>query len=192
MYVDHLFGRLARIRIGNVGLEDPYDFQFHHKPEVYMKQHPSISHLYITEDGLVFSTKSNKFLSVCKTKTGYLGFATRLFGRKSPCQFLRVHRLVADVYVNNPDNKPFVNHLDGNKENNHFSNLEWVSAKENVQHAYLLGLSCGKAKYDNAQCSVSPDIVDRAKQLRSMGWSFRAIAKELNTVHSRVQAWVTW
>lgn len=70
-------------------------------------------------------------------KDGYYGVCLK-DGRTSKNVY--IHRLVASAFVPNPDNKPQVNHKNGNKLDNRAENLEWVTVKENVNHAWETGL----------------------------------------------------
>lgn len=96
----------------------------------------------ITENGILVSRRTKKILSQSITPSGYLTHATRIGSRKSKTVVFRLHRLVCDAFCENPLNKPFVNHKDGVKTNNHYTNLEWVTSKENTDHAIATGL-CG-------------------------------------------------
>ena len=73
-----------------------------------------------------------------RNSKGYL--VTDLYSNGTRKTF-RVHRLVAEEFIPNPYNKPEVNHIDGNKNNNNYSNLEWVTKKENCRHAWDNGLA---------------------------------------------------
>ena len=82
----------------------------------------------ITEKGEVWSYRSNKFLKPEKTKTGYMRIELNINGKSSR---YFIHRLVAETYIENPNNLSCVNHKDENKENNHKDNLEWCDYKYN-------------------------------------------------------------
>jgi len=81
-----------------------------------------------------------------------------------------IHCLVAKYFVPNYENKPQVNHKDGNKLNNCADNLEWVTNYENRQHAVNHGLHTRK---------VTPDILSKIKELSLTGLSNNKIATEL-------------
>ena len=93
----------------------------------------------ITRDGKVISLKHNKEREIKGyiDKDGYRRVLLHIDGKRR--KFF-VHRLVAQQYIENPENKPQVNHKDGNKLNNNVENLEWVTNKENIRHAELKGL----------------------------------------------------
>lgn len=84
-----------------------------------------------------------KLLKVTKDKNGYMRVSTSVGGEK---RTWKVHRLVATSFLDNPDDLPCVNHKDGNKNNNHVDNLEWVSYSENTQHAVDTGLLVHRTK----------------------------------------------
>lgn len=93
----------------------------------------------ITKEGKVISLKHKNEIELKGEidKDGYRRVLIYVEGKRK--KFF-VHRLVAEQYIPNPENKPQVNHKDGNKLNNHYSNLEWVTNKENIVHAEKLGL----------------------------------------------------
>ncbi len=93
----------------------------------------------IDEFGNVYSKpRAGTKGGLVKPMTSKTGYYTVMLG--SDRRPVKVHRLVAQTYVPNPEGKPFVNHIDGNKLNNHVSNLEWCTSKENILHAHLNGL----------------------------------------------------
>lgn len=85
-------------------------------------------------------------LKPSKDKDGYLFVGLRVKGKTIP---KKVHRLIAESYIPNPDNKPCVNHKDLNRANNNVSNLEWCTHKENTNHSFQNG--GGKRKLNITQ-----------------------------------------
>lgn len=90
----------------------------------------------ITSWGRVYSIESGRFLRNEKTQKGYCRVV--LVAENGKKAHFRVHRLVAEAFIPNPDNKPQVNHIDGNKLNNSITNLEWVTNQENYEHYVAL------------------------------------------------------
>lgn len=97
-------------------------------------------HFQVSNFGRIYSKRTNKILSQGTSKTGYAVLSTRIGGRNGICKCFKVHVLVARAFIPNPQNKPIVNHKDGNKLNNNDNNLEWATYSENTKHAYENGL----------------------------------------------------
>lgn len=76
---------------------------------------------------------------------------------------LAIHRAVASAFIDNPENKPMVNHIDGNKLNNSASNLEWCTESENKQHAFKLGLMVGQTHWKGKKFS-------NTSKYHNVGW----------------------
>jgi hypothetical protein len=87
----------------------------------------------VSSHGRLMNNKNKMFLG----NTGEQGYVRVSVNEK----LYRMHILVAQAFHENPNNKPHVNHKDGNRSNNHVDNLEWCTHSENMQHAYDTGLN---------------------------------------------------
>lgn len=136
----------------------------------------------IQEDGRIWSTKTNRFLKYSLGKTGYYHTILRING-KSKC--FDVHRLVAIKFCKNDHNFSQVNHIDGNKLNNHFLNLEWCTGSYNMKHSFALGLHTANTpwfgkygKYHNRSIQVNEYNIDG--RLNKTYGSLSEVAREHN------------
>lgn len=113
----------------------------------------------VSNFGRVYSKRTSKILKQTISKTGYYIFSTRLGGRKGKSICFKVHRLVAQAFILNPDGKPYVNHKDANKLNNTLENLEWCTHMENVIHAVANDLLRPLKMEENPHSKLTVDLV---------------------------------
>lgn len=124
----------------------------------------------ILEDGTVIGKRGWE-MKPQDNKKGYLIIGLRVDGK---CIMKAIHRLVAEVHIPNPLNKPEVDHIDGNRQNNHISNLRWVTKSENNQHSYNLGNKISKGEM-NGRCQTTEEEVMEICKYISEGISSAAI-----------------
>jgi hypothetical protein len=154
-----------------------------------MKDVPGYEGLYkVTEDGEVWSCKASKnnpsgrWLTRSKISGGYWGVS--LYKYPGPSRCYGVHRIVAWAYVANLHNKPYVNHIDYNKTNNHYSNLEWVTPSENVLWSAKIGSQSRKGS-TNGHYKYPAEVVKEAVNMRKNGSTRKEIQKKLG-----ISSWV--
>ena len=132
--------------------------------------------------------QKEKLLSLTNTSTGYKKVELVKDGKRKG---FKVHRLVAQAFIPNPDEKPQVNHIDGDKTNNYVDNLEWATASENSIHAYNTGLNSNKKELnENEIISMYMNGItkeDIAKQYGVSNAVIKRILKE-NAVTLRTQS----
>lgn len=132
----------------------------------------------ISNFGNVLSVKNNKLRAIHLDKDGYCRVMLCKNGRKKSSI---VHRLVANAFIPNLENKPQVNHKNGIKTDNRLENLEWVTNSENMKHAFLTGLK----KYTN-ECreahkkfrKLTDEQVEKIRYFRkAFGWGPHRLSK---------------
>lgn len=111
----------------------------------------------VNENGEVRNGKTGYVLKLQPTKDEYYSVSLRVNNRPRMC---RVHRLVAMAFIPNPENKPIVNHKDGNRINNKVENLEWVTYSENTQHAVDTGLKPAAKTVEVVQYNLDGTKID--------------------------------
>ena len=136
----------------------------------------------VSDDGRVFSVardvsnhtgiihKPRRELQQRKDQKGYMRVYLDENGKT---RFVPVHRLVALAFIPNPKNKPQVNHIDGDKTNNHVYNLEWATNSENQRHAYAIGLNRSVPR-TSTRALIKPGFND-GKERRPSGKPAKAV-----------------
>lgn len=120
----------------------------------------------VYENGDVYTRYGKKMASHDNGRGYQIVWLTLPEGRK----VFAVHRLVALCFVANPNNLPEVNHIDGDKLNNHYSNLEWVTRGQNIKHAFDNNLRNATGE-NNARCMANEDTVKEICTLLESGLS---------------------
>lgn len=106
-----------------------------------MKEHPIYTNYLITTNSDVISKNYHRTGKKRLLKQDInQGYKRVVLTKNKKTYRKKVHRLVAETFIPNPENKPCVNHIDGNKLNNNVNNIEWCTYSENSKHAFKIGL----------------------------------------------------
>ena len=156
----------------------------------------------VSDHGDIWSKRINKLLKQGKLKTGYFCISSKIGGRKGKAICLRVHRLVAKTFLESPSKELTdwaedsyyygvvqINHIDGNKENNHISNLEWCNNKQNIKHALDNGKLVIRKGEKVKSSKLTEDEVLFIKENfinRDKNFGCCALAKKFNVKHSTI------
>jgi hypothetical protein len=110
---------------------------------VIIEETPNYS---LREDGVITNITNGNILQ------GYYNLGYKMYRLRKDGKTIgrSLHRLLAIAFIPNPENKAFINHIDGNRGNYSLSNLEWVTPSENVQHAWDTGLNTFSESHMNA------------------------------------------
>lgn len=133
----------------------------------------------ISTDGRLRSHKYDRTI-VLKPRITYDGYVWYVLSKHGKGYSRRAHRLVAEAFIPNTDNKPTVNHIDGDKKNNAVDNLEWATLEEQMTHAYAHSLKLPVRGYLQGNHVLSETEVREIRQVykaHSKEFGMKALAK---------------
>jgi hypothetical protein len=138
-----------------------------------------VTNYSISKDGKCYNNNTGKYLKGQISNSGYLNFNLTLPGGIKKRFY--AHRLVAQAYLENKENKPEVNHKNGNKLDNTVENLEWVTSKENSQHSISHGLKKNLQKvYQYSKDLELIHIFDYIEQVKEYGYDVYSVSCEIH------------
>lgn len=134
--------------------------------------HPKYRQYRISRYGFVYSHRSHTVLTNSKKADGYIQVGLYSGGGDVPMKIVRkyLHRLVAEVFIDNPLRLKEVNHKDGDKSNCRWDNLEWITHADNIKHSYeVLGRVTPKGKDHWAYGKVASDATKYSMSVAKIG-----------------------
>lgn len=111
----------------------PWEVRYKEKRMENVKLYPKNHNYLVFRDGRIMSVRYNKFLTPKRNHDGYLRLQIWQ-GNKN--RYVAWHRIVAETFIPNPENKPYINHKNGDKTDNRVENLEWCTQQENIRHSW--------------------------------------------------------
>lgn len=124
---------------------------------------------------------------ILKKRIGNTGYYYVCIRDKNKCiKKVNIHRIVAEAFIKNSNNKPFVNHIDGNKLNNNVNNLEWVTMQENFDHAVKNNLTAKGEKCALHKLTEKQVIEIRKLYKEKSGWTYKKLSAAFNTCESNI------
>lgn len=120
-----------------------------------------------------------------KLKKDYKGYLNVTLFKNGKQKTFRVHRLVGEAFIPNPENKPQINHKYGVRNDNRVSELEWVTQSENTKHAYEIGLIPKGEQHSLAKLNVNL-VLDIIKKYETGNYSQRDLNKEYGVSQSTI------